>query len=193
MRFVGLALLAAGCATAGNGNGNGQTDAPPGGIDSPMQVNDAPKLVDAPSQATCNSGAVCSGAMDIGSVSGDSGNATVQSSGYESAWFKVRVTEDDSSPFATPMNLTVNLTSPPGVNFDLYLYVNGGSDVVECSTASGQSMNTGTTDQAHISWGESGTFSNGTDDGRTVSIEVRPVSGTCAATSMFQLVVYGDL
>ena len=85
--------------------------------------------------------------MDLGSVSGDTGNATVTGSGYESAWFKVRVTEDDSSPFATPMKLTVNLTSPPGVNFDLYLYVNSGSDVVECSTASGQSMSTGTADR----------------------------------------------
>jgi hypothetical protein len=195
MRFVGLALLATGCATAGNGNGNGSgnPDAPSGVIDAPMQVIDSAKLVDAPSQATCNSGAMCSGAMDIGSVSGDSGNATVQASGYESAWFKVRVTEDDSNPFGVPMNLTVNLTSPPGVNFDLYLYVNSGSDVVECSTSAGQSMNTGTTDQAHISWGETGTFSNGTSDTRTVSIEVRPVSGTCAASSMFQLIVYGDL
>ena len=195
MRFVGVALLAAGCATAGNGNGNGSgnPDAPSGIIDAPMQVLDAPKLVDAPSQATCNSGATCSAAMSLGSVSGDTGNDTKTGSGYESAWFTVRVTEDDSSPIGAPMNLTVNLTSPPGVNFDLYLYVNSGSDAVECSTASSQSTNTGTSDQAHISWGESGTFSNGADDGRTVSIEVRPVSGTCASSSMFQLTAYGDL
>ena len=37
MRFIGLALLAAGCATAGNGNGNGSgnPDAPSGVIDAP--------------------------------------------------------------------------------------------------------------------------------------------------------------
>ena len=54
-------------------------------------------------------------------------------------------------------------------------------------------MNTGDhRSGAHRRGAESGTFSNGNDDGRTVSIEVRPVSGTCAASSMFQLVVYGD-
>jgi hypothetical protein len=195
MRPVVLTLALAACATAGspNGNGSGQLDAPLSQIDAPKQFFDAPKQIDAPSQATCNSGAVCTGAMDLGSVSGDSGNATVQGSGYESQWFKVRVTEDDSGPFGTPMNLTVNLTSPTQVNFDLFLYVNTGSDVVECSTPSAQSTNTGTTDQAHLQWGETGTFSNGNDDGRTVSIEVRPISGTCAAGSTFQLVVYGDL
>jgi len=193
-----LALALAGCATAGNGNGNGSgmghPDAPGGGpMDAPMEIFDAPKQVDAPSQATCNSGAMCSGAMSLGTVSGDTGNATVQGSGYESAWFSVRVTEDDSSPFATPMNLTVQLTSPSSTNFDLFVYVNSGTDAVECSNVSGSSTNTGTTDQAHISWGESGTFSNGNDDSRTVSIEVRPVSGMCSSSNMFQLVVFGDL
>ena len=139
MRFVGLALLAAGCATAGNGNGNGHgsgtPDAPMQIFDAPMQMIDAPALVDAPSQATCNSGAMCTGAMDLGTVSGDTGNATVQGSGYESAWFKVRVTEDDSGPFGVLMSMTAQLTSPPGVNFDLYVYVNSGCDVVECTTS----------------------------------------------------------
>jgi hypothetical protein len=193
MRPVVLTLALAACATAGSPNGNGKVDAPPAQIDGTNEINDAPRQLDAPQQATCNSGAMCSGAMDLGTVSGDSNNDTVQGTGYESQWFKVRVTENDSSPFATPMNLTVNLTSPPGVNFDLYLYVNSGTDAVECTTAGAQSMNTGSTDQAHLSWGESGTFSNGNDDSRTVSIEVRPVSGTCAASSTFQLVVYGDL
>jgi hypothetical protein len=91
------------------------------------------------------------------------------------------------------MNLTVNLTSPTTANFDLFLYVNTGSDVTECNTVSASSTNTGTSDQAHLSWGESGTFSNGNDDSRTVSIEVRPVSGNCSASDMFTLVVYGDL
>ena len=187
-----LAVLLVGCATAG-APGNPKADAPPGQGDAPNQQFDAPKQIDAPMQATCNSGMTCAQAMSVGTVSGDTGNDTKTAMGYESAWFNVRVTENDSSVFATPMNLTVNLTSPTGVNFDLYLYVNSGSDVTECTNVSAMSTMTGTMDQAHISWGESGTFSNGADDSRTVSIEVRPVSGTCSSANQFTLVVYGDL
>jgi hypothetical protein len=89
--------------------------------------------------------------------------------------------------------MTVQLTSPPGTNYDVYAYVNSGSDVVECTSVAGSGTSTGTTDQAHLTWGESGTFSNGNDDSRTVSIEVRPVSGPCSAGSPYQLVVFGDL
>jgi hypothetical protein len=104
----------------------------------------------------------------------------------------VRATEDDSSVFGTSMALTVQLTSPPGTNYDLFLYINTGSDTVACTNVSASSTSTGTADQAHLSWGESGTFSNGDDDGRTVSIEVRPVSGTCTPGATYQLTVIGD-
>ncbi|MBV8756371.1 MAG: hypothetical protein JO257_03785 [Deltaproteobacteria bacterium] len=188
-----LALVLVGCATAG-APGNPKADASQQQqMDAPHQQFDAPKSIDAPSQATCNSGMTCAQAMSVGTVSGDTGADSKTAMGYESSWFNVRVTENDSSVFATPMNLTVNLTSPTGVNFDLYVYVNTGSDVTECTTVSGQSMMTSGTDQVHLSWGESGTFSNGADDSRTVSIEVRPVSGSCSSGSQFTLVVYGDL
>src|SRR5206468_4927628 len=113
-------------------------------------------------------------------------------SGYESAWYKIHVNEGDSSPFAAGMSATVQLTSPPGVNFDLFVYESGDATSIECTTVAGSSTNTGTTDQVHLSWGESGTFSNGNDDSENLTIEVRPVSGTCAASSTFQLVVLRD-
>jgi hypothetical protein len=184
-------LFASACATAGQPTGSGPADAPVT-FDSPKLV-DAPIMIDAPAQSACTSTATCAAAMDLGTVSGDTGNATVTASGYQSAWYKVRVTEDDSSPFGTPMNMTVQLTSPPGTNYDVYVYLNTGSDVVECTSVAGSGTSTGTTDQAHVSWGESGTFSNGNDDGRTASIEVRPVSGPCSASATYQLVVFGDL
>lgn len=186
-----MLLFASACATAGQPTGSGPADAPVT-LDSPKLI-DAPIMIDAPAQSVCTSSATCAGATDLGSVSGDTGNATVTGSGYQSAWYKVRVTEDDSGVFGVPMNMTAQLTSPPGTNYDVYVYVNGGSDVVECSNASASGTSTGTTDQAHVSWGESGTFSNGNDDSRTVSIEVRPVSGPCSASSTYTLVVFGDL
>jgi hypothetical protein len=192
-----LLLLASGaCATAGQPSGSGPVDAQV--VDSPRQDIDAPNMMtdatsDAPPQDLCTSSATCASAMDLGSVSGDTGNASVTGSGYQSAWYKVRVTEDDSDVFAVEMSATIQLTSPPGTNYDVYVYLNTGSDVVECTTPRASGTSTGTTDQAHVTWGESGTFSNGNDDSRTVSIEVRPVSGPCSASAPYQLVVFGDL
>jgi hypothetical protein len=129
--------------------------------------------------------------MDIGSVSGDTGNAMVTANGYQAAWFRVRVTEDDSSVSGTPLRVTARLMSPAGTNYDLYLYVNTGSDVVECSSISGSGMSTQQLDSVSLNWGE-GTVANGADDSRTVSIEVRPVSGPCTMSQPYQLTVLGD-
>ena len=101
--------------------------------------------------------------------------------------------EPDLMELAVEMSATIQLTSPPGTNYDVFVYLNTGSDVVECTTPRASGTSTGTTDQAHVTWGESGTFSNGNDDSRTVSIEVRPVSGPCSASAPYQLVVFGDL
>jgi hypothetical protein len=188
-----LLLLASACATAGQPSGGGPVDAPPMPIvDSPRQDIDAPPMIDAPPQDLCTSSATCAGAMGLGTVSGDDVASSVTASGYQSAWYKVRVTEDDSSPFANDLSILAQLTSPPGTNYDVYVYVNTGSDVVECTTPSASGTSTGTTDQARFTWGESGTFSNGNDDGRTVSIEVRPISGPCSQSAPYQLVVFGD-
>lgn len=187
MRYVSLLLLAGACASATTAAPGNPADAPPTPIDSPKLIDAA---FDAPA-SLCTSTASCAAAMDIGSVSGDSGNPMVTASGYQSGWFRVRVTEDDSSPIGTPMNVTVQLMSPPGTNYDLYLYVNTGSDVVECNSISGSGMSTQQLDSVSLSWGE-GTVANGSDDTRSVSIEVRPVSGPCTMSQPYQLTVLGD-
>lgn len=188
-----LALVLVGCATAGSPSNPMPDSSSQPHLDGPVQKMDAPAQIDAPSTATCNSGMTCAQAMSLGTIDGDQNSDTKTAMGYESAWFNVRVNEGDSSVFAAPMKVTINLTSPAGENFDLYAYVNTGTDVTECTTVTAQSTNTSGTDQVHLNWGESGTFSNGVDDSRTLSIEVRPVTGTCSASNMFTLVVYGDL
>lgn len=188
-----LALGLVGCATAGSPSNPMPDSSNQQHLDGPVQKLDAAVQMDAPATATCNSGITCAQAMNIGQVDADQNSDTKTAMGYESAWFSVRANEGDSSVIAAGMKLTINLTSPAGENFDLYAYMNTGTDVVECSTVSGQSTSTTGTDQVQLRWGESGTFSNGNDDSRTVSIEVRPVSGTCSASNQFTLVVYGDL
>jgi hypothetical protein len=196
MRAASLLLVVAGCAT---GVPSTATDAPPtpgpDGRELPTDGStflDAPIAIDAPPQVVCTSSATCAAASQLGSVSGDTGSTMVEGSGYQSAWYQVRVSEDDSGVFGVPMNVTVNLTSPAGINYDLYAYVNTGTDVVECAAVSGSSTSAGTSDSVHLSWGETGFLSNGSNDDRTLSIEVRYVSGTCSAGKPFQLVVHGN-
>jgi len=188
--FLGAAALVGGCAEAGK-TGSGTGDA--GATDASAQV-DAPKGIDAAidgASSVCATASTCQTAMDLGSVSGDTGAVMRSASGYQSAWYKVRVTEDDSDVFGIKLSATIRLTSPAASNYDVFVYVNTGSDVIECTTSSGTLTTSGTADSVYVIWGE-GSISNGNDDGRTVSIEVRPISGACVPAEPWQLVVTGN-
>ena len=139
----------------------------------------------------CPSAATCQTAMMLGTVSGDTQNQKLTAMGYQSAWLRVRVTENDSDIAGVSMRVSALLTSPPGVDFDVFVYLNAGTDVVECSTTVGTTTTSGTVNRTRAEWGE-GLASNGSSDSRNVSIEIRPISGTCASTSMWQLEVEGN-
>jgi hypothetical protein len=195
---IGLLLVSmAACATAakgdegGGGGGGGKLDASVAMPDAPINVPDAAEMTDAPMGSACASAQTCAGAMMLGTVSGDSGNTKLTASGYQSAWYRVRVTENDSGPFGLTLRVGAKLTSPAGGMFDVFVYLNTGSDVVECSTTVGTATTAGSTKTIHAEWGE-GSISNGSDDGRNASIEVRPVSGTCAPNQMWQLEIEGN-
>jgi hypothetical protein len=140
---------------------------------------------------SCASTNTCTGATNLGTVSGDTGSDVVSAQGHTSQWFTVRVTEDDSDLTGVELWLTATLTSPAGSNYDLYVYVPG-SDTLECSAVSYQSTSSGTSDTATAKFGESGLFSNGSDDDRTVTVEVRHVSGTCDPTKKWTLSLAGN-
>ena len=144
---------------------------------------DAALPIDAPPGMGCSSGQQCSGAMSLGTVSGDTGNVKLSAQGTKSAWYRVRVTEDNSSVVPLTLRMAARVTSPPGLTFHVATYVNTGSDVVECSTTVGSPTTSGSTEEIKLEWGEMGTFSNGSDDGRDVSIEVKaPATGCSSAT-----------
>lgn len=178
-----------GCASAGSG---GAPDASQGSGSGKM---DASVIVDAPADgalATCMSTDACQSAMMLGTVSGDSNNVKLTASGYRSAWYRVRVTEDNSSVGGLSLRVAAKLTSPAAPMFDVFVYVNTGSDQIECSTTTGTVSTAGQTKTVKAEWGE-GTISNGSDDGRNVSIEVRPLSQTgCNAGAMWQLEIEGN-
>jgi hypothetical protein len=134
-------------------------------------------------------------ATSLGSVAGDESGATVSASGYTSEWLRLDETEQDSSPTAKAMIFTATLTSPPGMNYDLYAYLgpSGSVGTPECTTVKGQSTNpAGEQDQVTFQWGETGTFANGSDDSATVMIEVRWISGACSTSQNWSLSAHGD-
>jgi hypothetical protein len=163
-------------------------DAAPGTPDAepPPPTPDA-----APPGTPCTSNATCAAAQSLGMISGDSGSQKVNGSGYQSAWFRVRATEDDDGIFGLTLLVTATLTSPPGADFDVFMYVNTGSDSVECSATIGDHSSSGSTDSVTAEWGE-GALANGAADDRDVSIEVRPVSGVCSPGATWTLQVAGN-
>ena len=187
--LLGVALVTNACAVAGN-SGGGHEDA--------STHTDGPRAIDAHSSDatavnTCASTVTCQTAKALMGVSGDTGEDMVSDTGYQSAWDRVRVTENDSGTFGVPQAISVTLTSPSTASYGLFVYVNTGSDVLECMTPNGTPTTSGTTQTLQVTWGETGTFSNGDDDSRNVSIEVRPLSGSCSAAQPWQLSVTGDV
>lgn len=160
-----------------------------GGSDASI-VQDSAPMLDA-FESACPSADTCTGAMMLGTVSGDTGNQKLTAMGYRAAWYRVRVSEDDSSIGGLTLRVAAKLTSPAAVDFDVFVYLNAGNDVIECSTTTGTVSTSGNVDTVKAEWGE-GTFSNGSDDGRSVSIEVRPKSGQCMQQYTWQLEVEGN-
>jgi hypothetical protein len=191
MRLFGLlcAVVVTACASA----------SPPGelidaGIDASGGKKDA--AIDASlgpdALNTCPSAMTCAGAMALGMVSGDSGNMKLSANGYQAAWFRVRVTEDDSEILGLSLRVSSKLTFPASVGFETYVYVNSNSDVAaECAITTGTRSTVGNVQTVKAEWGE-GTFSNGSSDSRNVTIEVRPVGINCAAGQEWQLEVEGN-
>ncbi len=192
--LVGLAaLFVAACAQASMPGSGLPPDASGNKVDAPRAIDSFTPMVDAPAGDLCASAATCTAAVNLGGVSGDTGEDMLMASGYQAAWYSLRVTENDSGVFGVPQELLTELTSPASEQYDLFVYVNTGSDVVDCTTATGSITTSGTTESSDLSWGETGTFSNDADDSRTVSIQIVPKAGTCSQASPWQLVVYGDI
>lgn len=122
---------------------------------------------------------VCSGAMNLGSFCGDTSCGTlcpstryrtvVTRTGTTSQWFRARALECSLCGASTVAR--VNLTVPPGTDYDLYVYR-------PCSTVVGRSLNlTGMNDQVEVTESESAL----SDDSFDYYIEVRHVSGASCA------------
>ncbi len=138
---------------------------------------------------SCGAPNSCGASADLGEISGDTGAGTRSAQGSTSKWFKVNVTEDSHSIFSSePLSLQAELTSPPGTNYDVYIYVGNTPMAQECVVAKTSGTSTSGIDVATAAWEES----KGDDDSRWATIEVRYVSGTCNASAPWTLKVTGN-
>lgn len=190
MRQYGLlcAVLGTACASA-----NAPGEAADAALDAPGQRDAA---IDAPRPDAmvnlCPGTTTCAGAMMLGTVSGDTGNAKLTASGYQAAWFRVRVTEDNDGFPGLSLRVAAKLTFPPTVGFETFVYVNAASDVAaECAIMTGTRTTVGNVQTVKAEWGE-GTIPNGLDDDRNVTIEVRPVGMNCSPSATWSLEVEGN-
>jgi hypothetical protein len=186
MRAAIVLCTVTACASAGSD----VADSGAGGGSDASVIQDSALQLDA-FASECPSTDTCAAAMLLGSVSGDTGNQKLTATGYRAAWYRVRVTEDNSSIAGVTLRVAAKLTSPAAVDFDVFVYVNEGSDVIECSTTTGTTSTSGNVDTVKAEWGE-GTISNGNADDRNVSIEVRPKSGQCMPPYTWQLEIEGN-
>jgi hypothetical protein len=130
-------------------------------------------------------------ATPLPSIAGDQSGPTVGASGYTSEWLRIDVTEQDNSVVGKKLTFTAALTSPPGMNYDLYAYLGGSVGDIQCSNPKAQSTSTTGIDQVSFQWGE-GAVANGSDDSATVMLEIRWVSGACTNTQNWSLSAHGD-
>ena len=153
----------------------------------PVEAGPAPKPpAPPPPQNACKTANQCSTASSAGSIAGDTGSESFSDQGATSKWIAFRVRED--SRFGGSTKFTATLLSPPGTNYDLFVYMNTEADEVECAKESTSSTEAaGTSDKVSMSWGYA--FY---DDSRTVRVEVRHISGPCDATAPWTLFVEGD-
>ena len=133
---------------------------------------------------------VCESFEDLGTVNGDSGNATITRQAFGERRFRVRVNEGDSSPVScSDLGVTITLTPSAGTDYDLQAWCENCDGDNRSSSAGGSAQ-----DSVILRWDEEcvlGTFPAGTDSGRTITILVRYFSGnTCAP---YTLQVTGNL
>jgi hypothetical protein len=132
----------------------------------------------------------CDGAQELPSVSGQVTSAGQSAAGIGSEWFQIFISETQGNP-GVPLSYTVSLTSPMGMDYDLYVYEGATAPSVSAQPNCQATPAKGVGDPESVThqWAETSSPDN---DGRWLSIEVRYVSGSsCAGDSQWSLTVMG--
>jgi hypothetical protein len=178
--LAGLALGSASCALIlgvdgdyqqVDGGAGGQGGSGAGDASGPGSCHDAPHP--------------CTEAEDLGAINGDQGSMTVTATGSTSRWLALNVAEISYN--SRNVSYRATLTSPPGVDWDLYVY-NGTVDGFDC--AAQPTVASGDPETVYKTWSDE----NGVDDSRIIGFEVRWVSGeACVDAAAWTLTVEGHV
>lgn len=117
----------------------------------------------------------CATAEGLPAVSGDEGG-TATASGTGSKWLKVQIQETDSSIFASDLSYMVSLTSPPGMDYDLYVKQGPEDGNPDCGATAQKGVLGAGSESVSADWNDDQGI-GGEDDSLWLSIEVRHVSG----------------
>lgn len=113
--------------------------------------------------------ASCTSATSLGSMSGDQGSTSFVANGTSSAWYRVRLREDNDG--VVYLSATITLSVPVGADYDLYVYC--GSSCGGAVAAS-SILGSNATETVRVRWDDDW----GSDDSYDVLIEVRYFSGS---------------
>ena len=111
--------------------------------------------------------------------------------GDTDTWVTLQVSENNSDVIGEQLTFTASLTSPPGSDFDLFVFRGSPGGSTGCGGQQDQSTNAAGIDSVFMSWGE-GAFANNEDDSAWVAIEVRAKNGMCVPGAEWTLTVIGD-
>ncbi len=129
----------------------------------------------------------CATAQVLSSIRGDEGSDFRVDYGVGSKWLQIYVEEAVSSIFTFPaLSFTATLTSPPGMNYDLYIY-RGDENNTDCYAT--PTKGTGSPETVYDVWGDT----IGVEDGTWFAIEVRYVSGDdCSPSTQWTFTIEGN-
>ncbi|MDI7268720.1 MAG: hypothetical protein QME96_12070, partial [Myxococcota bacterium] len=127
---------------------------------------------------------VC-GSNYIGSIAGDTGSGRLGPiTSYGENWYYFQLREDDSGLGFPYISATINLTVPPGIDYELYIRCGG-----SCSTSGPSGTNpTGVSESVGIRWNDS----VGSSDTRYVYVEIRFFSGSTLDCGTWTLTIRGN-
>ncbi len=120
----------------------------------------------------------------LGSIAGDTGSGVLTTSSWGENWYYFQLREDDSGLGFPYISATINLTVPPGIDYELYIRCGG-----SCSTSGPSGTNgTGVSESVGIRWNDN----IGSSDTRYVYVEIRFFSGSTLDCGGWTLTIYGN-
>jgi hypothetical protein len=125
----------------------------------------------------------CTGASDLGSVSGDGAPATLSRAASGEAWYRFRVTDDVGSGSPPNLSARVRLDVPAGVDYELYVHGGGSCDSCVLRSENGA----GVDEEIVVSWGDTSG-----SQARNVYVEVRFYGGSTIDCGDWTLTIDGN-